>query len=98
MENSIRLMDKFNDKINAKVRDFSDEPHAKRTGWLKNGNPPGDPQKAPRCRARTRSKTACKAPGMRNGRCRAHPPKGLKRSRSARWRHGQYSSLVRWQH
>ncbi len=31
-----------------------DEPHAKRRGWLKNGNPAGDPSTAPRCGAKTR--------------------------------------------
>ena len=27
---------------------MNNEPHAKRRGWLKNGNPPGNPQTAPR--------------------------------------------------
>jgi hypothetical protein len=47
-------------------------PHAKRQGWLKNGNPPGDFTKAPRCGARTRKGTPCKGPAMKNGRCRMH--------------------------
>ena len=47
-------------------------PHAKRHGWLKNGNPPGDFSKAPRCGAKTRKGTACQAPAMANGRCRMH--------------------------
>ena len=46
--------------------------HAKRRGWLKNGNPPGDFSKAPRCGARTRRGTPCQAPAMANGRCRMH--------------------------
>jgi hypothetical protein len=33
---------------------MTDEPRASRFGWLKNGNPPGDPSKALRCGARTR--------------------------------------------
>ena len=50
----------------------SNEPHAKRRGWLKNGNPTGDPSTAPRCGAKTRMGTRCKGPAMRNGRCRMH--------------------------
>lgn len=51
----------------------SDEPsHAKRRGWLKNGNPPGDFSKAPRCGAKTRRGTPCRAAAMANGRCRMH--------------------------
>jgi len=48
------------------------QPHAKRHGWLKNGNPPGDFSKAPRCGAKTRKGTPCQAPAMQNGRCRMH--------------------------
>ena len=51
----------------------NDEPsHAKRRGWLKNDNPPGDFSKAPRCDAKTRNGTPCQAPAMTNGRCRMH--------------------------
>lgn len=46
--------------------------HAKRHGWLKNGNPPGDFSKSPRCEAKTRKGTPCQAPAMSNGRCRMH--------------------------
>ena len=71
-----------------------------RRGWLKNGNPPGDPNSAPRCGSKTRRGTACQAPAMRNGRCRMHggastgprTPEGLARSRRSRWKHGLYSS------
>ena len=80
-----------------------DDPHGKRRGWLKNGNPPGDFTKAPRCGAKTRSGTPCQAPAMKNGRCRLHggkstgprTPEGLERSRKARWKHGLYSVEVR---
>jgi hypothetical protein len=80
-----------------------DEPHAKRRGWLKNGNPPGDPMLAPRCGARTRRRTPCLGPAMKNGRCRMHGGKstgprtaaGLERSRNARWTHGAYSRETR---
>ena len=47
-------------------------PLAKRRGWLKYNNPPGDFSKAPRCGAKTRQGTPCKAPAMKNGRCRMH--------------------------
>jgi hypothetical protein len=47
-------------------------PHGPRRGWLKNGNPPGDFLKAPRCGARTRRGALCQCPAMPNGRCRIH--------------------------
>ena len=48
---------------------------------------------SPRCGAKTRSGTPCKAPAMRNGRCRLHggkstgPPKGNKNA----LKHGFYT-------
>jgi hypothetical protein len=74
--------------------------HAKRRGWLKNGNAPGDLTKARRCGARTRSGRPCKGPAMANGRCRMHggpstgprTPGGKERSRMASWKHGRYSA------
>jgi len=76
-----------------------DSTQTPRRGWLKNGNPPGDSNTAPRCGAKTRRGTACQAPAMRNGRCRMHggastgprTPEGLARSRRSRWKHGLYS-------
>jgi len=73
--------------------------HAKRRGWLKNGNPPGDFSKAPRCMATTRQKTPCQSPAMKNGRCRMHGggstgPKtaeGLRNSQCGNLKHGLYS-------
>ena len=73
--------------------------NSKERGWLRNRNPPGDPQTAPRCGAKTRLSTACQAPAMPNGRCRLHGGKstgprtaeGLERCRLARWKHGLYS-------
>jgi hypothetical protein len=70
------------------------------SGWLKNGNPPGDFTKAARCGARTRRGGACQSPAMPNARCRMHggtstgpkTPQGLERSRRANWKHGQYSA------
>ena len=45
---------------------------AKTVGTLRNGNPRGNPNAAPRCGAQTRSGCACRAPAMKNGRCRMH--------------------------
>lgn len=75
----------------------------RKQGWLKNNNPPGDFNKAPRCGALTRKGTGCKSPAMANGRCRMHGGKstgpktqeGLERSRKARWKHGYYSVAMR---
>lgn len=78
----------------------SNGPHAKR-GWLRNGNTPGDPSKAPRCGANAkRTQEPCRAPAMSNGRCRLHGGKstgptskdGLTRSREANWKTGHYSA------
>jgi len=79
------------------------EPHAngeKKPILLKNGNPQGNPMNAPRCGAKTRKETQCRAPAMANGRCRMHggkstgprTPEGLERSRKANWKHGLYSA------
>ena len=78
----------------------TNEPHIARLGRLKNSNLPGDPNSAPRCGARTRKQTSCRAPAMANGRCRMHggkstgprTPEGLERSRKANWKHGDYSA------
>ena len=79
------------------------EPHQnrkKRPVLLKNGNPQGNPMNAPRCGAKTRKGTPCRAPAMANGRCRMHggkstgprTPEGLERSRKANFKHGYYSA------
>ncbi len=69
-------------------------------GRLKNGNPAGNPNNAPRCGAQRRGKVEiCKAPAMANGRCRLHggkstgprTPEGLARSQRANLIHGEYS-------
>jgi len=54
---------------------------------------------SPRCGARTRRGSACKAPGMANGRCRLHggpstgprTAEGLERMRRANTKHGRYT-------
>ena len=73
-----------------------------RRGWLRNGNPPGDPSKAPRCGAKTRAGTPCRSPAMANGRCRMHggtstgprTPEGLARVAKANYKHGKYTREV----
>lgn len=69
-------------------------------GKLLNGNQAGNPNNAPRCGAKARSTgEPCRAPAMKNGKCRLHGGKstgprteeGLKRSQKARWKHGDYS-------
>ena len=75
------------------------KPHQRRRGWFKNGNPPGDFMKAPRCGAKTRRGTPCQAPAMKNGRCRLHGGKstgpktreGIERIRQAHLKHGRYT-------
>lgn len=67
---------------------------------LRNGNPQGNPNNAPRCGAKTRKGTTCRAPAMANGRCRMHGGKstgprtseGLERSKKAHLKHGYYSA------
>ena len=71
-------------------------------GWLKNGNPPCDLQKLPRCRARAKSTgKRCGNPAMKVKRvCWIHGGRstgprtleGLERSKMANWRHGFYSA------
>ncbi len=73
-----------------------------RTGPLRNGNPRGDPNLAPRCGAKTRAPRSgpCRAPAMTKGRCRLHGGKstgprtaeGLARLRAARTTHGYYTA------
>ena len=49
------------------------EPLVQRRGWLRNGNKPGNPSLAPRCGAKARrTGQPCKAPAMKNGKCRLH--------------------------
>ena len=82
----------------------TDEPHERRRGSLRNGNPSGDWTTAQRCEAMTRHHTACRCPAIRNRRrCRLHGGKstgprtaeGLGRSQRARWKHGLYSRETR---
>jgi hypothetical protein len=72
---------------------------------LKNGNRQGNPNAAPRCKAKTRKGTECMAPAMPNGRCRFHGGKstgpktteGRKKSAEANLKHGLYSLKYKMQ-
>ena len=78
-------------------------PETRSPGPLRNGNPRGNPNLAPRCGARTRGGCPCRAPAMANGRCRMHggrstgprTAEGLARIRAARTKHGAYSAAMR---
>lgn len=69
-------------------------------GPLRNGNPRGNPNLAPRCGAHTRAGCACRAPAMANGRCRMHggastgprTEAGRARIRAAQLKHGGYAA------
>jgi hypothetical protein len=97
------------DDFGESARNAATEQHhsqfAQRSGRLKHGNPSGDPSQSPRCGARTRSGSPCRAPAMINRqgrytRCRLHggrstgpvTAEGLDHSRRARLKHGWYSS------
>ena len=68
--------------------------------FLRNGNPQGNPNNAPRCGAKTRNGIPCRAPAMAIRRCRMHgrkstdprTPEGLERSRKVNWKHGYLSA------
>ncbi len=71
-----------------------------RTGPLRNGNPLGNPNLAPRCGAKTHTGNPCQAPAMSNGRCRMHggastgprTPEGRARISAANTTHGFYTA------
>src|ERR1039458_459951 len=71
-----------------------------RDGPLRNGNPRGNPNLAPRCGAKVRATgCACRAPAMANGRCRCHggkstgprTPEGRASVARAHTTHGNYA-------
>jgi hypothetical protein len=74
-----------------------------RDGPLRNGNPRGNPNLAPRCGAKTRAGCACQAPAMTNGRCRIHggtstgprTAAGRARIAAAHTTHGGYGKASR---
>ena len=70
------------------------------TGPLRNGNPRGNPNLAPRCGATARSGLPCRAPAMKNGRCQMHGGKstgprtaeGMARMAAAHTTHGRFAA------
>ena len=66
------------------------------TGWLRNGNRPGNIANAARCGAMTRAGGSCRGLAMLNGRCRVHGGKstgprtaeGMARMRASKIKHG----------
>jgi hypothetical protein len=73
-------------------------------GPLRNGNPRGNPNLAPRCGAKARTTgTPCCAPAMANGRCRLHggkctgprTPEGKAAFKATHTRHGRTTALKR---
>jgi hypothetical protein len=75
-------------------------PVQRRDGPLRNGNPRGNPNLAPRCGAKARmTGCACQAPAMANGRCWSHggkstgprTPEGLVRLARAHTTHGWHA-------
>ena len=65
-------------------------------GLLKNGNPPGNPNSAPRCGAQTRKGTPCMAPAVRGKRrCRMHGGKNPGRPPIREVQIRNYSKAVR---
>lgn len=71
-------------------------------GTLRNGNPRGNPNAAPRCGAKTRAGCPCRAPAMKNGRCRMHggvstgpSAEGRARIAAARTIHGRRTAAMR---
>jgi hypothetical protein len=76
-------------------------PMNREPGPLRNGNPRGNPNAAPRCGAKARTTgCACRAPAMANGRCLRHggrstgprTPQGMARMAAAHTTHGRYSA------
>jgi hypothetical protein len=73
-------------------------------GPLRNGNPRGNPNLAPRCGAKARTTGCpCQAPAMANGRCRMHggncrgpaTPEGLARMTETNTKHGRFAAQAR---
>ena len=83
--------------------DETQDPMRRGVHRLKNGALAGNPHSAPRCGARTRAGSPCRAPAVRNRkRCRLHggratgprTAEGLERLRAARTTHGGRSQAM----
>ena len=78
------------------------QPEARPPSTLRNGNPRGNPNAAPRCGAKSRAGCPCKGPAMKNGRCRMHggastgpSAEGRARIAAARTIHGRRTAAMR---
>ena len=74
-----------------------EQPHGRRLGWLKNGNPPCDLSKLPRCTAKAKSTgNQCKQPAMENGKCHWHGGKspGAPKGNTNAYKNGFYASAA----
>ena len=71
------------------------QPRGQRLGWLKNGNPPCDLTRLPRCSAKAKSTgEQCRQPAMKNGKCYWHGGKstGAPRGNQNALKHGEHTS------
>jgi hypothetical protein len=81
----------------------ADPPPPAAPGPLRNGNPRGNPNLAPRCGAKNRAGSPCCAPAMANGRCQMHGGKctgprtaqGKAAVKAAHTRHGRTTARQR---
>lgn len=70
------------------------QPHSRRLGKLKNGNPPCDLWSLPKCNAKAKSTgKRCQQPAMKNGKCRYHGGKstGAPLNNQNAFKHGNYT-------
>ena len=78
------------------------KPHAKSKNYSNLSSFAWAFMRAPRCGAKTRKGISCRAPAMRNGRCRLHGGKssgprtteGIEKIRQAHLKHGLYTKDV----
>ena len=78
----------------------SKQPHDQRLGVLKNGNPPCDLTKLPRCSAKAKhSGQRCRQPAMKNGKCYWHGGKspGAPKGNQHALKHGHYTAKAKGQ-
>jgi len=93
----------------AETADPRQDPKTREPGPLRNGNPRGNPNLAPRCGAKNRAGGACQAPALRgHTRCRLHggastgprTAEGFARLAAAQTSHGRETEAMRaeWRH
>jgi len=80
------------------MKENEKQPHGQRVGWLKNGNPPCDLSKLPRCTAKAKStRNRCRQPAMKNGKCYWHGGKssGAPRGNKNALKHGEHTAAAK---